>query len=416
MQKENAKHMKLNEKQKQILLKYKLIQEDGSLTQTELIKPDNNPLGNGPVCEEAAILKLLAADPTPDQTWLDWVLFQAGGGRRARENSSRAVEQLKERYIAESVKGFTDQDTNEVFPPVSAEVAEKRWAEREEPEMKEGLYNGDQDLVEQLGTFGFCRAWPGPDGLYDKVVKVLHEFMQQKAKRDEMNLELAAQGQPQMTENPDDYDDLEKMEAANTQVTRYHNSKAVRNDIRAVQIYEDDNIRVICPLTWGASVAYGHESWPISSRETFDDVLLKNSTHRNVWSKQDNKGVNVFFQFKVATPVWIARKNQDFKRYSLENLLTEYTPNAFVINKLITEAGEAKTLNDVLAMLGQEPTRVDDDAAEEIPIKRGANVYKTQDEAAAVKQSLLAAVEATNAWIKGFDRNKIVRELNLPEK
>lgn len=403
-------------KEKEVLLKYKLIQADGSLTQTELIKPDNRPLGPGPVCEEDAIRRLLAADITPEKTWLDWIMFQAGGARRAKENSSRAVEQLKERYIAESVKGFTDQDTNEVFPPVSAEVAEKRWMEREEPEMREGLFNGDQDLVEQLGTFGFCRAWPGPDGLYEKVVKVLTEFFNLKAKRDEMNLELAQQGQAQMTEDTEAYEDLEKMEAANTQVVRYHNSKAIRNDVRAVSIYEDANIRAICPLTWGAAVAYGHENWPVSSRESFDDVLLKGSTHRNAWSRQGDKMVNVFFQFKVATPVWIARKNQDFKRYSLENLMMEFADGNRKPQQVINEANESKSVQDIVALISKEPTRVDDESAEEIPIKRGANVYKTQEEAAAVKQSFVLAVEAVNDWVKTFDRNKIVRELNLPEK
>lgn len=49
--------------------------------------PDGNRLGRGPILDPGVLQKLAALDPTKDKHFLDWMLFQSGGGEQALKRS-----------------------------------------------------------------------------------------------------------------------------------------------------------------------------------------------------------------------------------------------------------------------------------------------------------------------------------------
>lgn len=413
-----AKHekieLKLTEQEKAVLLKYDLIDAAGAPLVVDLTRPTDKPLGVGPKLEPTAIRKLLDADFTAEKAWIDWIFFQAGGGHRGREASKRAGEQLRERYIKERTQGFFYPKTQEKFPPISEEAAAKRWEEVTK-ELYAELNSADQDCTEKLGLFGYYRHWPGPDNLYQNIVDTLAEFVKLKEQRATMNKELEAEGNTEdvLLETPEGYPDLEAMVLGNKRTVRYFASKAARNDKRAVMVCDLPGITAICPLTHAAAVHYGHNAWPWANRESFEEVLMKDASFRDAWKTQTEKGsVIVHLQFKLPTPCWIVRQQSKFNRCTLENLaltirkdaLSNFDPSSATFTD---EEGKEVRLDAVCKMLHGEWQRQPDAMDEEIPIKRGPNVYKTPEEGAKTVAALNDALLAIKAWAKKFDASQI---------
>lgn len=396
-----------------VLRDCRLIDDNGLPVQVYLERPEDKPLGDGPKMEIQVIQKLIAADTTPDQRWLEWIFFQAGGGQRAKDAAKRALEQTKERFIDERVNGFENPDTKERFKPVPKVEAEARWA-AVEPRWQEILISADQDVVDHLGVFGYHRSWPGKDKVYSRVSNAVVKFLRLADKADEMNKERLISGAEPLGLTPASFHSLDDLEKTIRKIERYYASKEAREDIQVERIFEDDMLRVIAPLTYAASVRYGYDNWPFSNRASFDEVLDTEHSFRDAWKSTTNRVVLVFFYWKVPMPSWISRKDNEFHRHELVNLAMEIPRTAMVFDadspSLVfhdEENAANMNLSQVQKMILDEPTRQPDAQDEEMPVKRGPNAYSTEAEAKARLKALDRAFSAVMDWAEKFDAKRI---------
>ena len=396
-----------------VLRECRLIDDDGNLVEVYLERPEDKPLGHGPKVELDVIKKLILADSTPDQRWLNWIFFQAGGGQRAKDAAKRAMEQTKERFIDERVNGFENPDTKEKFKPVPKPEAEARWA-AVEPRWQEILISADQDVVDHLGVFGYHRAWPGKEKIYSRVVKAVSTLLKLEDKLEQMNTERVTTGAEAISASPNTLATLDDMEKVIRKVERYYASKEARDDIEVEQIFENDYVRLLCPLTYAASVRYGFDNWPFSNRGTFDEVLDTEHSFRDAWKSTAQRSVLVFWYWKVPMPSWISRKDNEFHRYELVNLALEIPRTSMVFDagspNLVfhdEENAANMTYEQVRKMIQDEPTRLPDPQDEEMPVKRGPNAYSSAQEAAARDIALGKAFEAVMNWAERFDAKRV---------
>ena len=396
-----------------VLRECRLLDDEGNLVQVYLERPEDKPLGNGPKMELDAIRRLAKADTTPDQRWLNWIFFQAGGGQRAKDAAKRALEQTKERFIDERVSGFENPDTKEKFKPVPKQEAEARWA-AVEPRWQEILISADQDVVDHLGVFGYHRSWPGKDKVYSRVANTVTKFLSYREKAEQMNLERMAQAAEPIGLGPNSYPTLDELEKAVRKIERYYASKEARDDIDIERIFDSDMVRVISPLTYAASVRYGFDTWPFSNRVTFDEVLDTEHSFRDAWKSTTQRSVLVFFYWKVPMPSWISRKDNEFHRHELTNLALEIPRTAMTFDSgspnLVfhdEENAANMTYAQVMKMIQEEPTRQPDPQDEEMPVKRGPNAYHGLQDAAERTAAFAKAFAAVMNWAEKFDAKRV---------
>jgi len=392
-----------------VLREFRLIDAAGRLVEAYLERPENKPLGHGFKLNLDVIQRLSAADTTPDKRWLRWIFFQAGGGQRAKDASTKALDQTRDRFIAERVNGYEDAVTKTVFEPVSKTEAESRWNALES-RWSDQLTSADQDVVEHLHVFGYYRAWPGKDKLYSRVADAVTKILSLSKEIKLMNLECAETSGKSIASEPSDFATIDDLEGAVKAVERYFASKGARDDIKVDFIYEDDNVRVICPLTYAASVRYGFDNWPFSNRTIFEEVLESDNSFRDAWKSTTSRSVLVFWYWKVPMPSWISRKNNEFCRYELVNLAMEMPRTPSVGSEPQFHDEELATnlsCNQLKAMILDEPVRLPDPQDEELPVKRGPNAYSSQYEADVRIQSLGRAFAAINCWFNTFDLKRI---------
>jgi hypothetical protein len=404
--------MKYTTIESKVLKDYLLIDDNEELVQVDLERPAEHPLGIGPKLELKAIQALLQADSTPEQTWLEWIFCQAGGGVRAKEATDRTMSQINSRFIDERVNGFHNPDTKEYYPPTTREEASERW-KVVEPIWNELLTAADQDAVDHLGVFGFYRAWPGKDSVYERIVKAVKQFQALAPKIAQMNAEYVGADEEPISSQPSKYETLEKLEEMNRKVERYFASKQAREDVRIEKIYEDEYLRMLCPLTYAASVRYGFDNWPFANRDTFEEVLSSDNSFRDAWKSTTTRSVLVYIYWKVPMPSWVSRKNSEFQRYELVNLAVEL-PHAnmrHLESAALVFHDEENTSNMAIeqlrSMIMTEPVRVTDPQDDEMPIKRGPNAYATQEEANKRNRAFESAMAALFCWGRAFSISKV---------
>lgn len=405
--------MPYQEPELNVLREFKILDAANKPVMVELEGPKDKPLGNGPLLDKAVVDRLLKADTTPTRHWLNWIFFQAAGGEKGKEASSRAMEQIKKRFIEERVNGFQHPKSKEYYGPVPRADAEARW-EKAKHNFSEIVDVADQDAVEKLGVFGYFRHWPGQQQLYARVEKAVQNFLKLFPKLQEMNKELQRDSRdPQPTE-PDQITTIEQMEQVTKKVDRYFASKAARDDIRVDVIYDDDYVTALAPLTYAAAVKYGHDEWAWANRAKFDEVLDNERSFGDNWKSATGQGkFYVYLTFKVPVPSWISRKSGQFERRRLTNLALELdagklrSSNTDSLVVWDEENRNTMTVGQVKEMIQAEPARAPDPQDEEIPIKRGPNVYKNAEEAEQVVFHLNKAVQAVAKWARSFDPKTI---------
>lgn len=405
------------------LIKYRLVDpKTRDLVQVDLKKSRNSQgtvLGRGPIMDGSALAQIIKADTTPNKEWLDWMLFQAGGGKEARRKSEQAIEQLKERFIDERVRGFRDGQGT-YHDAVPEKEARERW-QAAEARFREVLMVGDQDMEEKLHVFGYHRHWPGAHRLYERVTQAVNTFLKLRKKAIAMNKFYEKEGQTEKMINLDQkaYETIESVEAANKKIERFYASREARQDIRYNTVYDDDYVRVIVPLTYAAAVEYGNSNWQWSNRKNFEDRLEGTGQSWNdPWTRMtgQDKKVPVYVMFKVPMPSWVAYSNSRFNRYSFNNLalmldaekLKNFNPDSVPLYD--EENKQHTSLEAMRQAVSDEATRVYNRDDEEFPMHRGAPVYKDVAEANAVLQHLDAALDALKAWAKDFDPKNIVSD------
>ncbi len=432
-----------------LLKDYRILSPDGrGITQEFLgtaLGPKGKPLGAGPILDETVLARIIDADRTPDKQWVPWMLHMAGGGNEARQRSVDAAKQIKERFINDRVQGYTRKKI--YYPPMllpdgqpDLAGAEAKW------QAEKGRFNSiiaiaDQDMVEKFSVFGWHRHWPGPDRIYEKIVNAVTRFFKLRKKLISMNKYLQREGQTErlVPEDSKAYNQNEPrqaviaLEANLDRVERFFASRNVRRDKRADTIYQDENLRVIVPVTYAGAVEQGWNEWAWSNREQFEKGLEGTlSSYEDAWRKTGQDKIYVHLRFSSPMPGWVTASERPeagrpFKRYYLTNLalelsaedLKDFDPETV---KLYDEENKSNlTVADIRKMILADVARPHDPETEEYPIYRGGGVYNKPEEAQAVLDSLEKGLAAIKAWGRGdksfeekpgvhrtFTRSKIV--------
>ena len=415
--------MTYTERHLKVLREFRVIDQRDRFIERHLLRPEEKPMGMGPVLEPKAANRLIAADDTEGQVWLEWIFNEAAGGATAKESSERALEQMKQRFMDERLHGYQHARTGEIFPKMSKEEAERRWLDTE-PKFREVLFNADQDSVEKLGVWGFYRHWPGKDGIYEQVAATVQKWQALRPKVEQMNDDIVVDGKERVALGPDGIANLEALTALVKKVERYFASKAARIDIRLAQwkgndyVYNDDFIMALVPLTYASAVRYGHDGWQWANRDTFERVLLDDQSFADAWKSGTQRGsFYVYLRFKCPVPRWVARKSDKFFVHELTNLALELSKN--VTSKDFDEMGKlvfwdeegrnTMRFQDICKMIRQEVNRPMDEE-KDMPIKRGQNVYKTAEEAEQVIEHLTSALQEVLRWAVHFNHADITSD------
>lgn len=395
-----------------VLTKYKIMLPEGGLQMVNLRLPLGQPLGRGPLMDQSVIDRLLAADPTPERRWLDWIFFQAGGGEEAKGRTQQRFHEIRDKFIARYTDGFTEGDNDPQpgrhHPGVEPEEAQALWLQNED-RFKKYLAVSDQDVVERLKTFGYFRFWPGFEKRYETVENAMAVYMKFYKKLVALN---RAGGNEPIPDNPDDIPNPQAMIHAATRVERTYALKKAPTDIRYEKIYEDPNITALAPFTYAAAVYYGHDKWPWANKKAFDKVIggggdPKQWDFQDYWQAIAAKKAVVYLTFKVPVPAWKSRTNEDYDlndlALTLTNLEADDDPNSWTVYD--QENRTSLTIGDVKTMILNEPNRVSPE--DEPPLAHVEKVYTTPQEAAAVEQSFSNAVMAVQNWLHDFDMKRI---------
>jgi len=251
----------------------------------------------GQKMDEGCIQRFVENDPSKTGKYLEWMLYQAGGGvcrldrstvqwENGEHKEPALREQLKAAWIEDLVKGYKDDNGVDV-PPISQEEAEKKWAE-DEPALKRLHIYGDEDYV-QHGCFGFYRNWPGRNNLYPEIVKLVERFHRHRAalKAQGKSIDLSLKTYPNL---PDLAKALENISAA---------------EIRAIQdydvIFKSEWLLVSCPYTVGASLRLGIPKWCTSNESGFLSALSGGGKNR--WKEYAEHHALYYCRFrKLAKP------------------------------------------------------------------------------------------------------------------
>ena len=411
--------MAYDEKVLKVLREFRLVDDAGNLRNVRIKEG-----GVGPLLAPDVIERFVKADSTPDKVWLRWIFFQAAGGAKAREASGRALEQMKQRFVDERVNGFQNPESGEVYQPVPRAKAEARWG-KVEPGFKQLLVAADQDTLVKLGVFGYYRNWPGgTHRTYETVVNTVERFLKFFKKIQQVNKELVREGKEALATTPDEIDTVEKMAEVTKKTERYIASRTARQDVRLAKwqnedwIYNDDYVTAIAPLTYAAAVKYGYDAWPWADRDKFDQALSNEHGYgSDAWKSSTSRGkVYVYIRFNRPVPRWVARKGGKFEVMQLTNLALELDAGQMKswdlgnIPVYDEEGRNTMRINDVREWIKAEPTRAPDPQDEEMPIKRGPNVYKTQQEADEMLEHFDAALQEIAKWAATFDPAKIKQD------
>jgi hypothetical protein len=304
----------------------------------------DKPLGPGPLMDPATFQKFLDLDPSKDHKYLDWMLFQAGGGQELMEKSlslwdgdgpsdSQSLKnQCKEDFVEERMRGYTDEHGKK-HHPVTRQTAEDQWKEWE-PRCQFEFVMGDQDVAFEDG-FGLFRFWPGKDSIYQKVVNAVRMFHAGLPRLAANNMKyLRAEAIKAKTNTgswtQDEVKFMQKYEKCPVsglveldiykgwKPASYSQSQAVYknledlllavgdlrkmrvlSDMRAEIVYEDEIVCAVAPFTVGASLRYGSLKWCTSNKTDFERSFDARTLPAHNWKTYSAKGPLIYLTFKV---------------------------------------------------------------------------------------------------------------------
>lgn len=247
---------------------------------------------SGQKMDEACIQKFVDGDPSGSSKYLEWMFYQAGGGKSKLDRSMKQwnegehgepslKEQLRTLFITTRM-GFWKDDNGEEVKPVPKDVAEALWDQEERRMMAYNVY-GDEEYVEQ-GCFGFYQHWPGANECYELIVDAVRRFHRHAAA-------LRAKGHSTDL-NITNYPDLADLQNVLKDVT----AAELKADVDYDLVYSDDWIQVYCPYNIGASLKLGHNKWCTANESMFLDALSGGGKNR--WKEYASVSVLYYCHFK----------------------------------------------------------------------------------------------------------------------
>jgi hypothetical protein len=246
----------------------------------------------GQKMDEECIQRFISGDPSGRGKYLEWMLFQAGGGKTKYERAldqwktgnhgeESVSTQLRHIWIKDAMEGYRDDNGNPVKPVTQAE-AEESWKQHEKELRTQHVY-GDEDYL-AYGGFGFYRSWPGKNSLYELIVKTVGRFHrhQDVLKTQGKSLDL----------NVKSYPNLSDLLFALKDIT----ANELMRDLDYDVVYRDDYLAVVCPFNIGASLKFGIPKWCTSNESMFISALSGQGTNR--WHEYASISALYYFRFK----------------------------------------------------------------------------------------------------------------------
>lgn len=389
----------------QVLVKYGVLMPDGS--------PGcvfNKRVNCGVLMDSKVVERLVGVDTTPDNEWLDWIFFQAGGGAKAQTETARVQARLKDKFFTTHTKG------NEKLgiAAASQDQVEAMWAKQGKALMASLAVLGEPFLREHVysGCFGYYRNWPGRANIYPEVVATVKAWLEIKPRVIEMN-----------RKNPDSAIDISPHAYGTVESLR----KAVGNFGRAVYageieyigkpehddlVYSDQNLKVMIPATWATAVKYGFSSHDISNPERYKAALKYDGTP-GPWQSRTQQSLWSIWIFDVPMPV-AKDKTSMYDHLLLEIPIADALASSFDENyDFIARTGETIDLHKLKQLVRDEVTRPDVENTHD-PIVQGARTIRTDAEANAIIASIESAYEALLEWLKHDTASKLKRIIRNP--
>ena len=404
--------MPFTSRQIEVLTKYKILKPDGSRATCKLVSEKGpGPLGDGPLVEDEVIETLLGADTTENGEWLDWIFFQAGGGAPAEEKRLTALEEIKKMYYAERLEGFEHPVTHAWVPPRPKDEVDVRWA-RAEPTFLNMLFVLDQDsVIKTQGGFGFYRAMPGRDRIYQKVAGAVTHYLA---------LAHRAAGSDVGAATPEGMETWQELDAHSKAVIRHYAAQDVRHagvEKHNNLVYSDEVLDIMVPLTFPTSVKYGYPKWSFSSPDVYKEVRAGRKQYFDWKATVETNRFYAFITFHVPVPGWMrGREEFWFTNLALElprdlstGMAAVASPDEWMVWD--EENQFTRTIADVKKAILDEPARPLPPPNTE-PITLGAKMVKTPEEAQHIVQHLDAGLAALVEWAKDFDFQQMSPDLS----
>lgn len=258
----------------------------------------------GQKMDEECIQAFVEGDPSGTGKYLDWMFFQAGGGKERYDKSVAQWEKgdhgeqpirdtLRKQYVEEAVAGYKNEK-GEYVPPVTEEEAIRKWVEEDEQRFRNYHIHGDEEYT--LTGFGFARSWPGNNALYEQIVQAVQRFhrYQAKLKSMEKSTDLSVANYP----------NLRNLQEALADITFLEIKDHLDHDI----VFEDENLLVVCPYNIGSSMKFGHIKWCSANESMFKQAVAGAGPNR--WKEYAKDAALYYCRFK-RTPSTVANKAED---------------------------------------------------------------------------------------------------------
>ena len=242
--------------------------------------------------DETCIQKFVESDPSGNGKYLEWMLYQAGGGKDRLEKSTAQWEKgdhgepsvretLREQFIKDCLAGYID-DYGHFVPPMPKDAADRQWEEAEPRLRRQHIY-GDEDYA--ITGFGFYRSWPGYNNLYEQIVQTVSRFhrYQQALKSGGKSVDLSLNSYPNLRDLMEALQDLTLIE--------------LKNDLVYDTVWDDDQLTIIAPYTIGASIRFGIAKWCTSCESMMRSALAGQGPNR--WKEYAKDSALYYCKFKV---------------------------------------------------------------------------------------------------------------------
>lgn len=413
-------------------------------------------LGSGKLMDDATLARFIEGDPSGNLKYLDWMLFQAGGGQEAMERSlslwqgdsgadpNSLRNQCRLDFIEEQVYGYTDE-RGVRHAPITREEAIDAWEQTEERSKFEFLM-GDQDVAVEDG-YGFYRNWPGKNGLYQKIVNSVRLWHSAQAKllaqnqryerwqrlagtnssawsaddkvfmarctdgqiAERLALDIYAGWKPkEYSQAGAVYKNLDDLLRALANVRRMQVAKDVRFD----KIYEDNLVSAVCPLTIAASMKFGIGKWCVCNKTEFERYFATKGASDGNWQRYNRQGPLVFMNWKIPMPPYLHKIALHIPAGNLRQLTParctwvdcqnlQLPTNYEQVRLSIQDEHERVGGQDDVAMSS-------DDIYSKWGGRRSGLAWCAKDVGQAALDSLSKVLEAVRVWGTTFDPGRVV--------
>jgi hypothetical protein len=190
-------------------------------------------------------------------------------------------------------------------------------------------------------------------------------------------------------------------------------------DERFDLVYEDEIVRVICPLTVGASMKYGCIKWCVANRTDFDKSFEPNGGSNQHWKTYTEKGPLVYMLFKVAMPAYCHKLAVHLQKDALKSCVVTEVTGANWYDCKNEQAGFSRA-----ALFGRieaehnapeiwRKIKDDDDKSLAFGERQAVRAWSDPATGHRVLYAINKAAEGIAVWARKFDHRRVVTDYLL---